>query len=645
MAPVNLVHQEDCLAIIGKIIKKNCWGQTINVCAGEHPIRQDLYNYAARVLGLDPPIFKTSNSTDFKIVDNTYSRKILGYEYKFNDPSKVFTKDHPGKVMIVGAGPGDKKLLTVKAQEAIKEADVILYDNLVPREIMQLAENNEKYYVGRKFGDQTDQQDRQKKINELLHHHYKQGKNVVRLKCGDPYIYGRAAEEARYLMEHNIRFEIIPGISAALAAASLNNVPVTERNRSNALMICTAHTADYSFEQVKEMASLLKAGNTLAIYMASKSLDKLIPKLIEACGDDAIPITALSNVSRKNEQVVCSTLRHIKKEIEMQQLPTPIVFLAGAKPIETWKEGVLFCGHGSRRKSGTDAFKELIAIFRQRYADYEVDYGFLEFNHPLYEAAVERLYQKGVRKIYALPVILFAGSHAKNDIPYELNTIQSYYSDLTIVMGRPIGVSSFVLDLSKKILTEKEKELSPVDRRETCLLVIGRGTTDPDSNADVHKLCSMTWEGMGYGFATVGYSGTAYPSITDSLQLIDKLGFKRTLVIPFFFFTGVLLERIYAVVEEFNQQSSSEYVYTRAFGTDEYILKAFDERFLEAREGTGNMNCQLCKYRKQIIGFEEAKGTDQIGHHLNVKGILFEEDEKPAEKKGVRKTIGKILGI
>ncbi len=309
------------------------------------------------------------------------------------------------------------------------------------------------------------------------------------------------------------------------------------------------------------------------------------------------------------------------------------------------KEGILLCGHGSRRKSGTNAFKELISLLKERYTDYEVDYGFLEFNHPLYEAAVERLYQKGVRKIYALPVILFAGAHAKNDIPYELNTIQSRYQDLTITMGRHLGVSSYLLDLSKKILSEKEKELSPVDRKDTCLVVVGRGTTDPDSNADVHKLCSMVWEGMGYGFATVGYSGTAYPSIADTLRLVEKLGFKRTVVIPFFFFTGVLLERIYATVEEHNESSALDYVYTRAFGTDEYILRAFDERLQEAIEGTGNMNCQLCKYRKQIVGFEEEVGTEQIGHHLSVKGILFEEDEKVDEKKGVGKVLKNLLGI
>lgn len=309
------------------------------------------------------------------------------------------------------------------------------------------------------------------------------------------------------------------------------------------------------------------------------------------------------------------------------------------------KKGILLCGHGSRRKTGTDAFKALIAILKERYSDYEVDYGFLEFNHPLYEAAVERMYQKGVREIYALPVILFAGSHAKNDIPYELNTIQSYYDDLTIKMGKHLGVNSFILELSKKILLEKEKELTPIDRKDTCLVVVGRGTTDPDANSDVHKLCSMLWEGMGYGFATVAYSGTAYPNIKEALPMMEKLGFKRTLVIPFFFFTGVLIERIYKTVEEFDKTAAGEYIHTRPFGSDELILKAFDESLHETINGTANMNCQMCKYRKQIIGFEEEQGKEQIGHHLNVKGILFEEEEKPGEKNGLGKKIKKALGI
>ncbi len=309
------------------------------------------------------------------------------------------------------------------------------------------------------------------------------------------------------------------------------------------------------------------------------------------------------------------------------------------------KKGILLCGHGSRTKTGTAAFKELVDILQKRYSDYEVDYGFLEFNHPVYEASIERMYQKGIREIYALPIILFAGSHAKNDIPYEMNTIQGYYDDLTIKMGKHLGVNSFLLELAQKRILEEEEKHAPIDRRDVCLMVVGRGTTDPDANSDVHKLACMLGEGMGFGFTTVSYSGTAYPNVTQGLELTSKMAFKRTIAIPFFFFTGILLERIYKQVRDFNESSPLQYIYTKAFGVDELILKAFDERLEEAINGTANMNCQLCKYRKQIVGVESEQGKEQIGHHLNVKGVLFEEDEKVGQKSNVFSKIKKGLGI
>ncbi len=309
------------------------------------------------------------------------------------------------------------------------------------------------------------------------------------------------------------------------------------------------------------------------------------------------------------------------------------------------KKGILLCGHGSRTKTGTAAFKELVGILQKRYSDYEVDYGFLEFNHPVYEASIERMYQKGIREIYALPIILFAGSHAKNDIPYEMNTIQGYYDDLTIKMGKHLGVNSFLLELARKRILEEEEKHEPIDRKNVCLMVVGRGTTDPDANSDVHKLACMLGEGMGFGFTTVSYSGTAYPNVTQGLELTSKMEFKRTIAIPFFFFTGILLERIYKQVRDFNETSPLQYMYTKAFGVDELILKAFDERLDEAINGTANMNCQLCKYRKQIVGVESEQGKEQVGHHLNVKGVLFEEDEKVGQKNTVLSKIKKGLGI
>lgn len=237
------------------------------------------------------------------------------------------------KIYITGAGPGDVELLTVKAFNCIKEADIILYDNLVSEEIRNLNKVAEKIYVGRQFGDQSNQADRQGLINQLLEQHWKTGKKVVRLKSGDPYIFGRAAEEVRYLVERNIPFEVVPGITAALGAASLLNFPVTERHKSNAVLICTAHTADNSFDHLNGIASVLKAGNTIALYMGLKSLDKIVDKLMEVCEDGSIPISAISNVSRAEQMTISGTLSNIEEKIKQNEIKMPVVFLIGAEPI------------------------------------------------------------------------------------------------------------------------------------------------------------------------------------------------------------------------------------------------------------------------------------------------------------------------
>lgn len=237
------------------------------------------------------------------------------------------------KVLIIGAGPGDVELLTIKAYNCIKNAEVILYDNLISDEILSLNTEAEKVYAGRKYGDATNQTDRQEHINQLLEQYWREGKNVVRLKSGDPYIYGRAAEEARYLLQKNIPFEVVPGISAALGAAGLLNIPLTERHRSNAVLICTAHTADYSFEQLNGIAAMLKAGNTIALYMGLKSLDKIVEKLIEVCEDGSIPVNAVSNVSRPNQMIISATLATIQEKVAQSAIQMPVVFLIGAAPI------------------------------------------------------------------------------------------------------------------------------------------------------------------------------------------------------------------------------------------------------------------------------------------------------------------------
>lgn len=309
------------------------------------------------------------------------------------------------------------------------------------------------------------------------------------------------------------------------------------------------------------------------------------------------------------------------------------------------KKGILICGHGSRDPEGVNGFKELVRLLKIRYPDYEVDYGFLEFSHPVYAAAVERLYTNGIREIIAIPAILFAGGHAKNDIPYEMNALQGQYPDLKITLGKHFGITPSILQLSKKLIEATESKLTPIDRKESCLLVVGRGTSDPDANSDIAKMTRMLWEGMGFGFATTTYIGVTQPLLKDTLPLVNQLPYKRVVVLPVFLFTGVLLKKIYTQVQEFAINSDTEFCYTSSFECDELLLQTIDERIAEVEQGNPNMNCQLCKYRTQIIGFENEVGKEQKGHHLAVKGILFEEEEKIAVKKASFSSLKKLLGI
>lgn len=246
------------------------------------------------------------------------------------------------KISIVGAGPGDPELLTVRAFNRIKNADVVLHDNLVPAAILELASAaSEKIYVGRKCSDPQGQAERQQNINELMRDYAQQGKNVVRLKSGDPFIFGRAMEEIRYLLEHNIPFEMVPGITAGIAAANLQHIPLTERNRSNSVLLCTGHTANYDFEQLEALANMLKTGTTLIIYMGLKNLKQVVNKLKGITEKETLFVSAISKVSQPEQQIITGSLNEIEQKLETGQLSMPVVFIVGKYAFPINQESLL----------------------------------------------------------------------------------------------------------------------------------------------------------------------------------------------------------------------------------------------------------------------------------------------------------------
>lgn len=239
-------------------------------------------------------------------------------------------------VSIVGAGPGAVDLLTVRALRCIQKAEVVLYDNLVSAEILSCcAPDALLLYTGKKYGDKTDPVIRQNTINELLVQHAREGKRVVRLKSGDPFIYGRAIEEIRYLQERAIPCEVVPGITAGLAAAASWCIPLTERSVSNAVLFCTGHTAGYDLDQLDALAHMLHTGTTLVLYMGLSNLRPMLEKLRAIAGPEKLYVSAVSQVSLPGETIVSEELDGIGAAIEKAQLAMPVVFIIGRKPIRS----------------------------------------------------------------------------------------------------------------------------------------------------------------------------------------------------------------------------------------------------------------------------------------------------------------------
>ncbi|TMJ70160.1 MAG: sirohydrochlorin chelatase, partial [Alphaproteobacteria bacterium] len=154
------------------------------------------------------------------------------------------------------------------------------------------------------------------------------------------------------------------------------------------------------------------------------------------------------------------------------------------------------------------------------------------------------------------------------------------------------------------------------------LVVVGRGTNDPDANSNISKLARMLWEGMGLGWAEAAFSGVAHPPVDAALMRSAALGFRRIVVFPYFLFTGVLVKRIYAQTDTVAALFPEiEFVKALYLRDHEGVLGTFRDRVVELGDGQPAMNCQLCKYRTQIVGYERDAGTPQTGHHHHVRGI------------------------
>lgn len=236
----------------------------------------------------------------------------------------------PHLISIVGGGPGDPELLTVKATKRLQTADVLLYDALLGEDILALTSAEcEKVYVGKLYKDGQNQVERQNEIHHKFAFYAGQGKKVVRLKAGDPMIFGRGAEEVQYCVENGLNYEVIPGITAALAGASRFDVAITERQKAGMALFYTAHRVDGKFSDVEQLAEVLKTGSPAMIYMGLNNLYELSKMLQEQGVDVSTPVRILSKVSQKNEQQYSTALGEVEAFLTENKPESPTVIIIG----------------------------------------------------------------------------------------------------------------------------------------------------------------------------------------------------------------------------------------------------------------------------------------------------------------------------
>ncbi|NWH03956.1 uroporphyrinogen-III C-methyltransferase [Desulfobacter latus] len=232
-----------------------------------------------------------------------------------------------GTVYLIGAGPGDPGLITVKAKACIQSADVVVYDYLAPPVLLDYAgKNAEIIYVGKKGGDHTLTQD---KINRLLVDKAREGKNVARLKGGDPFVFGRGGEEAQELLSYGISYEVIPGVTSAVAAPAYAGIPVTHRDHTSFVSFITGHERPDKKESRMQWDIFAKSDATLVFLMGVKNLSNIVTKLMEHGKPSDTPVALVRWGTTTRQQTVTGTLATIVDVVEKAGLTSPAIIVVG----------------------------------------------------------------------------------------------------------------------------------------------------------------------------------------------------------------------------------------------------------------------------------------------------------------------------
>jgi uroporphyrin-III C-methyltransferase len=239
------------------------------------------------------------------------------------DPGSNQGEKRLGQLTVVGAGPGDVELITLKAIRALQAADVVLYDALVDVSLLEYAPKAEHIFVGKRKGCYAYQQEQ---INDLIVSRAKTHGHVVRLKGGDPFVFGRGAEEMEYAASKGLKVAMVPGISSSVAVPASQNIPVTKRGAAESFWVITGTTKDHKLST--DVALAAKSNATVVILMGMGKLMEIV-ELFKQEGKSETPIAIVQNGTRENEKVGIGTIGSIEKVVAREQLSNPAIIIIG----------------------------------------------------------------------------------------------------------------------------------------------------------------------------------------------------------------------------------------------------------------------------------------------------------------------------
>ena len=273
---------------------------------------------------------------------------------------------------------------------------------------------------------------------------------------------------------------------------------------------------------------------------------------------------------------------------------------------------LLIVGHGTRDEAGAEAFRSFVDGLKDRLPDTDVGGGFIELSPPPLADAVAALVEGGARRFAAVPLVLVSAGHAKGDIPAALVRERERHPGTSFAYGRPLGPHPALLTVLERRLDEVlPREL----RAGTTVLLVGRGSTDPDANAEVVKVARLLWEGRGLAGVETAFVSLAAPDVPSGLERCRLLGAERIVVLPYFLFTGILPDRVERQAADWAAGHPDLDVRQAAvMGASDELAELVLTRYREALAGDLRMNCDTCVYRIAMPGFEDRVGAEQRPH-------------------------------